>query len=112
MIIGKNSETKENVKIDLTNLIISRLLIQANAGGGKSWLIRKVLEESHGKVQQIVIDLEGEFSTLREEYDYLLCGRDGDIPVNIRTADWFVRIKYFCCCRYFRIKKTRKYIIC
>ncbi len=87
MIIGKNSDTKENVEIDLTNLIISRLLIQANAGGGKSWLLRKILEESHGKVQQIIIDLEGEFSTLREEYDYLLCGRDGDIPVNIKTAD-------------------------
>ena len=86
MIIGKNSETKENVKIDLNNLIISRLLIQANAGGGKSWLLRKILEESHGKVQQIILDIEGEFVTLRERYDYLLCGRDGDIPVNIKTA--------------------------
>jgi len=93
MIIGKNIETKENVKIDLTNLIISRLLIQANAGGGKSWLIRKILEESHGKVQQIVIDLEGEFSTLREDnkYDYLICGRGGDIPVNIKTANLLAR---------------------
>jgi len=87
MKIGKKSETKENVKIDLTNLIATRLLIQANSGGGKSWLLRKVLEESYGKVQQIVLDLEGEFSTLREQYDYLICGRDGDIPVNIRTAE-------------------------
>ena len=86
MIIGKNTETKENVNIDLQRLIATRLLIQANAGGGKSWLIRRLLEQTHGKVQQIVIDLEGEFSTLREKYDYLLVGKDGEIPANIHTA--------------------------
>lgn len=87
MIIGKNSETKENVNIDLIRLISTRLLIQANSGGGKSWLIRRLLEQTHGKVQQIVIDLEGEFSTLREQYDYLLVGKDGEIPANIQTAE-------------------------
>ncbi len=87
MIIGKNTETKENVNIDLQKLISTRLLIQANSGGGKSWLIRRLLEQTHGKVQQIVIDLEGEFSTLREKYDYLLVGKDGEIPANIQTAE-------------------------
>ncbi len=91
MIIGKRIKDKKAVKINLNNLIISRLLIQANAGGGKSWLLRKILEESHGKIQQIIIDIEGEFSTLRDEYDYLLCGRGGDIPVNIKTADLLPR---------------------
>ncbi|KKL92510.1 hypothetical protein LCGC14_1883960 [marine sediment metagenome] len=87
MIIGKNVETKQNVTIDLAKLISTRLLIQANSGGGKSWLIRRLLEQTHGKVQQIVIDLEGEFSTLREKYDYLLVGKDGEIPANIQTAE-------------------------
>ena len=93
MIIGKNSETKKNVKIDLKNLVATRLLIQANSGGGKSWLIRRLLEQSHGQVQQIILDLEGEFSTLREDgkFDYMLCGRDGDIPVNIQTAELLAR---------------------
>ena len=91
MIIGKNSEDKSNVKVDLKNLVSTRLLIQANSGGGKSWLLRRILEQSHGKVQQIVLDIEGEFSTLREEFDYLLAGRDGDIPVNIRTAELLAR---------------------
>ncbi len=87
MKIGKNIQNKEPVTIDLHRLIATRMLIQANSGGGKSWLIRKILEESHGKVQQIVIDLEGEFSTLREKFDYLLVGRDGEIPATIRTAE-------------------------
>ncbi len=87
MIIGKNTETKKKVEINLSKLVSTRLLIQANSGGGKSWLIRRLLEQSHGKIQQIVIDLEGEFSTLREKYDYLLVGRDGEIPSNIQTAE-------------------------
>lgn len=87
MIIGKNTETRESVTIDLQRLISTRLLIQANSGGGKSWLIRRLLEQTHGKVQQIVIDLEGEFSTLREKYDYLLVGKGGEIPANIQTAE-------------------------
>jgi len=91
MNIGKDTKTGKQVKIDLTNLIATRLLIQSNSGGGKSWLIRKLLEESHGQVQQIILDLEGEFTTLREEFDYLICGRDGDIPVNIKTADLLAR---------------------
>jgi len=66
MIIGKNKKNDE-IKIELEKLITSRLLIQANSGGGKSWLLRRILEQSHGKIQHLIIDLEGEFSTLREK---------------------------------------------
>jgi uncharacterized protein len=72
--------------IDLQKLIDSRLLIQANSGSGKSWVLRRILEQSHGKVQQIVIDLEGEFSTLREKYDYLLVGKGGDVSASVKSA--------------------------
>ena len=81
----------ENFEIDLEKLISTRLLIQANSGGGKSYAIRKLLEESHGQVQQIVLDLEGEFSSLREKYDYLLVGQDGEIPARIQTAELLAR---------------------
>ena len=60
--------------------------MQANSGGGKSWLLRRLLEQTHGKVQQIVLDLEGEFSSLREKYDYLLIGKEGDIPLQLKIA--------------------------
>ena len=87
MKIGNNLDTKEDAKIDLVNLIETRLLITANSGGGKSWCIRKIVEESHEKVQQIIIDLEGEFTTLREEFDFILVGKEGEIPVTIKTAE-------------------------
>src|SRR5216683_2231730 len=84
--MDKHIFLNQSVGIDLSTLIDTRLLVQANSGGGKSWLLRRILEQSHGKVQQIVIDLEGEFATLRERYDYVLAGKDGDTPADPRSA--------------------------
>lgn len=80
-----------HIQIDLGRLIETRCLIQANSGGGKSFLIRKLLEETHGKVQQIVLDMEGEFATLRECFDFILAGKGGDIPADPKTADLLAR---------------------
>ncbi len=85
--IGKIIGSEKNLEINLPYLIKSRMLIQANSGAGKSYCVRKLLEETHGKVQQIVIDLDGEFSTLREKFDYLLVGNEGDIPADIRSSE-------------------------
>lgn len=86
IVIGK-LEGGGELNIDLPVLLRTRMLITANSGAGKSYCIRKLLEETHGKVQQIVLDLEGEFATLREKFDYLLVGKDGDIPIDIKGAE-------------------------
>lgn len=70
IVLGKSGRNK--VEIDLKTLLRTRLLIQANSGGGKSWLLRLIAERAFGKVQTIIIDPEGEFATLREKYDYVL----------------------------------------
>lgn len=72
--------------LDLVKLIASKLFIYANSGYGKSWLIRRILEQSFGQIQQIVIDPEGEFSTLRERYDYVLVGKGYDVAADPKTA--------------------------
>lgn len=73
--------------IDLPRLLETRMLIQANSGGGKSWAIRRVLEQTAGHVQQLVIDPEGEFATLREKHDYVIAApRDGDALAHPKTA--------------------------
>jgi len=74
------------IEFDLPTLRDTRLLIQSNSGGGKSWAIRRLLEQSHKKIQQLVLDPEGEFSTLREKYDYVIVGKDGDTPAHPSTA--------------------------
>jgi hypothetical protein len=83
--IGKSGG--KNISFDLPTLIESRLLIQSASGGGKSYAIRRLLEQSHGQVQQIVLDLEGEFATLREKFDYIIVGKDGDTPAHPSSAN-------------------------
>lgn len=82
--IGKDNNKK--ISFDLATLVDTRLLVQSNSGGGKSYALRRILEQSHGHIQQIVLDLEGEFATLREKFDYIIAGKDGDIVANPATA--------------------------
>jgi len=92
MILGHENETHEPVLMNIDKLIETRLLIQANSGAGKSWCIRRVLEQTHGKVQQIVIDVEDEFATLREKYDYVLAGnKAADCPAHPGCAAMLAR---------------------
>ena len=56
--------------ISLPKLLDGRLLIQGQSGAGKSWLLRRLLEQSSGLIQHIVIDPEGEFRSLAESADY------------------------------------------
>jgi hypothetical protein len=59
------------VGIDIEELLATRLLVQGNSGSGKSHLLRRLLEESAGIVQQIVIDPEGDFVTLAEPFGHV-----------------------------------------
>lgn len=76
----------DRAALNLPVLIRTRLLVQANSGGGKSYLLRRLLEQTHGKVQQLVIDVEGEFASLREKFDYVLAAKEGDTPADPRAA--------------------------
>lgn len=77
--------------MDLPKLIAGKLLVQANSGGGKSWLIRRLVEQAYGKVQIIILDPEGEFSTLREKFDFVLAGKGGDTPADPKSAALLAR---------------------
>lgn len=80
-------EHPKAMKMDIGRLIETRALVQANSGAGKSYLLRKLLEETHGYAQQIVLDVEGEFSSLREKYDYVLAGKGGDVEAHPKSAE-------------------------
>lgn len=85
--IGRFLDDQGAAVIDLPKLLETRLLIQANSGGGKSWAIRRLLEQTAGHVQQLVIDPEGEFATLREKHDYVIAAaHDGDALAHPKTA--------------------------
>jgi uncharacterized protein len=83
--LGKD-HAGHNVEMDIDTLIKTRLLIQANSGGGKSFLIRRMCEQLFGHVPVIIIDPEGEFATLREKFGYVLVGKGGETPADPRSA--------------------------
>lgn len=58
------------IRLDLEKLLDGRLLFQGTSGAGKSWTLRRILEQTHGLIQQIVIDPEGEFVSLAQHCDY------------------------------------------
>ena len=60
------------IHLDIEELLATRLLVQGNSGSGKSHLLRRLLEESAGIVQQIVIDPEGDFVSLAELFPHIV----------------------------------------
>jgi hypothetical protein len=74
------------VTIDPARLVSTRMLIQANSGGGKSWMLRVLCERLGKATPLIVLDWEGEFASLREKLDVLLVGRGGEVPTAVATA--------------------------
>lgn len=83
-----NKTINIGTEINLENLLESRLLIQANSGGGKSVLARLIIEATFGIVPFIVMDIEGEYYTLKEKYGDILVigGQNGDIPISMQSV--------------------------
>ncbi|WP_117195679.1 ATP-binding protein [Rhizobium terrae] len=59
-------------KLDIEELLATRLLVQGNSGSGKSHLLRRLLEQSAPWVQQVVIDPEGDFVTLADRFGHVV----------------------------------------
>lgn len=99
------------IKLDIPLLVPSRLLITANSGGGKSWLLRRLAEQLFGHMQTIIIDPEGEFYTLREKFGFVLVGEGGETPADIRSAEMlaerFLELKVSAVCDLYEAFRSR-----
>lgn len=111
IILGQSPIDHRNLKLDVDLLLTSRLLLQANSGGGKSWLLRRLAEQFYGHVQTIIIDPEGEFYTLREKYGYVLVGEGGETPCDVRSAamlaERFLELKASAVCDLYEAFRSR-----
>jgi DNA helicase HerA-like ATPase len=88
MIVG-TTDSANKLDVDLPRRVDTRLLIQANSGGGKSWLLRLIAERAG--IQTVVLHPEGEFASLREADDVLLIGREGEVLADSRSAGLLAR---------------------
>lgn len=82
--VGKSGQ--QAVEMDLDKFVAHRLLIQASSGGGKSYLLRVLAEQLGPKIQIILLDPEGEFSSLREKLDMVLVAPDGEVRPDPKNA--------------------------
>ncbi|WP_126173730.1 ATP-binding protein [Altericroceibacterium xinjiangense] len=71
-ILLGSDKTGAPVQLDIEELLATRLLVQGNSGSGKSHLLRRLLEESAGMVQQVIIDPEGDFVSLAEPFGHVV----------------------------------------
>ncbi|MGB7373245.1 helicase HerA domain-containing protein [Pontixanthobacter sp.] len=71
IIIGED-RSGQPCTIDMEELLATRLLVQGNSGSGKSHLLRRLLEESADMVQQVVIDPEGDFTSLADIFPHIV----------------------------------------
>lgn len=74
--------------IDLPDLLISRLLIQANSGGGKTVIGRNIIEETFGLAPFIALDDAGEYYPLKEKYGdvIIMGGEHADVPLTEKSV--------------------------
>jgi len=76
----------ENVKLDLQELITGRTFLSSISRYGKSWTARRIVEQVFGKTGIIILDPEGEYSTLRDKYPLLIIGKD--VPLVPEAAEY------------------------
>ena len=88
--IGRDA-SGQSILIDLEELLATRLLVQGNSGSGKSHLLRRLLEECAGQVQQVVIDPEGDFVTLADHFGHVVIDAAAYSPREIEALAARVR---------------------
>ena len=67
------------------------MLVTGSSGSGKSWLLRLIAEQAIPRVPVLLLDPEGEYSTLRERHDLVLVGEDGDVRPSVSAAPMIAR---------------------
>lgn len=75
-----------NVELDLQELVTGRTFLCAISGAGKSHTARRVIEQVFGRAGLIILDVEGEYASLREKFPFLIIGKD--VPLVPEAAEF------------------------
>ncbi len=85
ILLGENLRGAK-AKLDLQELITGRTLLCSISRWGKTWTARRVVEQVFGRTGIIIIDVEGEYATLRDKFPLLIIGKD--IPLVPESAEF------------------------
>ena len=85
ILLGKNLKGNK-IELDLQELITGRTLLCSISRFGKTWTARRIIEQVFGKTGVIIVDVEGEYATLRDRYPLLIIGKD--VPLIPESAEF------------------------
>ncbi len=82
IILGKDVDTDEEVKLRVPELLTGRTAVIAKTGYGKSWTIRRIAEQLLEKGYPLgILDPEGEHVSLADRYEMLIISPEGDVDL-------------------------------
>lgn len=84
--IGRTLDTGEPFCLNVESIVTGRTFLSSITRWGKSWTSRKMIENCFGHAGIIIIDPEGEYSSLREKFAFLIIGKD--LPLQLETAEF------------------------
>ena len=73
-------------ELDLQELTTGRTLLCSISRFGKTWTARRIVEQVFGKTGIIIVDVEGEYATLRDKFPLLIIGKD--VPLIPESAEF------------------------
>ncbi len=77
--------------LNLAELRRTHTLLQGSTRAGKSYLIRYLCETLFGQVQQLIFDVEGEYVSLTERFDYALFSAETPVRPDPDAAPVLIR---------------------
>ncbi len=72
---AKDVETGKDITTTIKDIIANRILWEGDSGSGKSHGMVGMIEKTDGLAQRIIIDPEGEYFPLKDNFQFLLIGQ-------------------------------------
>lgn len=79
--IGTTINTSMPFLVDADKIVMGRTFLTAITRYGKSWCVRRLVEQLYGKAGTIIIDPEGEYASLREKFLFIILGQDVSLQI-------------------------------
>jgi hypothetical protein len=87
IVLGYDADRSEKpANLGLQELATGRTFLCAISGAGKSHTGRRISEQIFGQVGLIIVDVEGEYASLREKFPFLIIGKD--LPLVPEAAEF------------------------
>ncbi len=93
VVFANDIETGASIETSVESIINNRALWEGDSGSGKSHGMTTMIEKTDGLCQRIVVDLEGEYFTLKNNFSFLLIGKSTDkvkMDIELNTNDIYV----------------------